>query len=222
MFIAMNWAMSSASGREPIPRPPSLRSAHTSIPSSRRTRRSSFAATATSFTARVSPTTPPALPRCWRSPVRWQAGECCQHGAAIVHRRRRRGGRRRSAWHAATSIQQPRWSATIASLIVVDGAGTDTIIAEGLGQPPLRGHGARTGRTFLERLRRRQSYCCPGAHDRPLHANAGSGLAQDHLQRRHHSRRNVGELHSARSATHARRYAFGFGGRTGSPGASAA
>jgi acetylornithine deacetylase/succinyl-diaminopimelate desuccinylase-like protein len=29
--------------------------------------------------------------------------------------------------------RQPRWSATIASLIVVDGAGTDTIIAEGLG-----------------------------------------------------------------------------------------
>ena len=29
--------------------------------------------------------------------------------------------------------QQPRWSATIASLIVLDGAGTDTIIAEGLG-----------------------------------------------------------------------------------------
>ncbi|MFZ0311694.1 MAG: M20/M25/M40 family metallo-hydrolase [Candidatus Korobacteraceae bacterium] len=29
--------------------------------------------------------------------------------------------------------QQPRWSATIASLLVLDGAGTDTIIAEGLG-----------------------------------------------------------------------------------------
>jgi acetylornithine deacetylase/succinyl-diaminopimelate desuccinylase-like protein len=30
-------------------------------------------------------------------------------------------------------FQQPKWSATIASLVVLDGAGTDTIIAEGLG-----------------------------------------------------------------------------------------
>ncbi len=48
--------------------------------------------------------------------------------------------------------QQPRWSATIASLIVVDGAGTDTIIAEGLGsrryEVAVRGHGGHSWSDF--------------------------------------------------------------------------
>ena len=48
--------------------------------------------------------------------------------------------------------QQPRWSATIASLIVVDGAGTETIIAEGLGsrryQVSVRGHGGHSWSDF--------------------------------------------------------------------------
>ncbi len=48
--------------------------------------------------------------------------------------------------------QQPRWSATIASLVVVDGAGTDTIIAEGLGsrryEVAVRGHGGHSWSDF--------------------------------------------------------------------------
>jgi acetylornithine deacetylase/succinyl-diaminopimelate desuccinylase-like protein len=48
--------------------------------------------------------------------------------------------------------QQPRWSAAIASLVVVDGAGTDTIIAEGLGsrryEVAVRGHGGHSWSDF--------------------------------------------------------------------------
>jgi len=48
--------------------------------------------------------------------------------------------------------QQPRWSATIASLVVIDGAGTDTIIAEGLGsrryEVVVRGHGGHSWSDF--------------------------------------------------------------------------
>jgi len=48
--------------------------------------------------------------------------------------------------------QQPRWSATIASLIVIDGAGTDTIIAEGLGsrryEVTVRGQGGHSWSDF--------------------------------------------------------------------------
>ena len=48
--------------------------------------------------------------------------------------------------------QQPRWSATIASLIVIDGAGTDTIISEGLGsrrfEITVRGHGGHSWSDF--------------------------------------------------------------------------
>jgi acetylornithine deacetylase/succinyl-diaminopimelate desuccinylase-like protein len=48
--------------------------------------------------------------------------------------------------------QQPRWSATIASLIVVDGAGTDTIITEGLGsrryEVAVHGHGGHSWSDF--------------------------------------------------------------------------
>jgi len=48
--------------------------------------------------------------------------------------------------------RQPRWSATIASLIVIDGAGTDTIIAEGLGsrryEITMRGHGGHSWSDF--------------------------------------------------------------------------
>jgi tripeptide aminopeptidase len=48
--------------------------------------------------------------------------------------------------------QQPRWSSTIASLIVIDGAGTDTIIAEGLGsrryEITVRGHGGHSWSDF--------------------------------------------------------------------------
>jgi tripeptide aminopeptidase len=48
--------------------------------------------------------------------------------------------------------RQPQWSAKIASLIVVDGAGTDTIIAEGLGsrryEVTVRGHGGHSWSDF--------------------------------------------------------------------------
>jgi len=48
--------------------------------------------------------------------------------------------------------QQPRWSQTIASLIAIDGAGTDTIIAEGLGsrryEVTVRGHGGHSWSDF--------------------------------------------------------------------------
>jgi len=48
--------------------------------------------------------------------------------------------------------QQPKWSANIASLIVLDGAGTDTIIAEGLGsrryEVTIRGHGGHSWSDF--------------------------------------------------------------------------
>ncbi|HKN20929.1 MAG TPA: M20/M25/M40 family metallo-hydrolase [Terracidiphilus sp.] len=49
-------------------------------------------------------------------------------------------------------FQQPRWSARIASLVVLDGAGTDTIIAEGLGsrryEVTIRGHGGHSWSDF--------------------------------------------------------------------------
>ena len=49
-------------------------------------------------------------------------------------------------------FQQPKWSATIASLVVLDGAGTDTIIAEGLGsrryEVTIRGHGGHSWSDF--------------------------------------------------------------------------
>ena len=49
-------------------------------------------------------------------------------------------------------FQQPKWSATIASLLVLDGAGTDTIIAEGLGsrryEVTVRGHGGHSWSDF--------------------------------------------------------------------------
>jgi tripeptide aminopeptidase len=48
--------------------------------------------------------------------------------------------------------QQPRWSSNIASLLVIDGAGTDTIIAEGLGsrryEVTVRGHGGHSWSDF--------------------------------------------------------------------------
>jgi len=49
-------------------------------------------------------------------------------------------------------FQQPKCSATIASLVVLDGAGTDTIIAEGLGsrryEVTIRGHGGHSWSDF--------------------------------------------------------------------------
>jgi len=49
-------------------------------------------------------------------------------------------------------FQQPEWSANIASLVVLDGAGTDTIIAEGLGsrryEITVRGHGGHSWSDF--------------------------------------------------------------------------
>ena len=49
-------------------------------------------------------------------------------------------------------FQQPKWSAAIASLVVLDGAGTDTIIAEGLGsrryEITIRGHGGHSWSDF--------------------------------------------------------------------------
>ena len=49
-------------------------------------------------------------------------------------------------------FQQPKWSANIASLVVLDGAGTDTIIAEALGsrryEVTVRGHGGHSWSDF--------------------------------------------------------------------------
>jgi acetylornithine deacetylase/succinyl-diaminopimelate desuccinylase-like protein len=49
-------------------------------------------------------------------------------------------------------FHQPKWSSTIASLVVLDGAGTDTIIAEGLGsrryEVTIRGHGGHSWSDF--------------------------------------------------------------------------
>ncbi len=49
-------------------------------------------------------------------------------------------------------FQQPEWSANIAALVVLDGAGTDTIIAEGLGsrryEVTVRGHGGHSWSDF--------------------------------------------------------------------------
>lgn len=49
-------------------------------------------------------------------------------------------------------FQQPKWSARIASLVVLDGAGTDTIVAEGLGsrryEVVIRGHGGHSWSDF--------------------------------------------------------------------------
>ncbi len=49
-------------------------------------------------------------------------------------------------------FQQPRWSSSIASLVVLDGAGTETIIAEGLGsrryEVEIRGHGGHSWSDF--------------------------------------------------------------------------
>ncbi len=49
-------------------------------------------------------------------------------------------------------FQQPKWSANIASLVVLDGAGTDTIITEGLGsrryEVTIRGHGGHSWSDF--------------------------------------------------------------------------
>jgi acetylornithine deacetylase/succinyl-diaminopimelate desuccinylase-like protein len=49
-------------------------------------------------------------------------------------------------------FQQPKWSASIASLVVLDGAGTDTIIAEALGsrryEVTVRGHGGHSWSDF--------------------------------------------------------------------------
>jgi len=49
-------------------------------------------------------------------------------------------------------FQQPEWSAKIASLVVLDGAGTDTIITEGLGsrryEVTIRGHGGHSWSDF--------------------------------------------------------------------------
>ena len=49
-------------------------------------------------------------------------------------------------------FQQPKWSSSIASLVVLDGAGTETIIAEGLGsrryEVEIRGHGGHSWSDF--------------------------------------------------------------------------
>ena len=49
-------------------------------------------------------------------------------------------------------FQQPKWSASMASLVVLDGAGTDTIIAEALGsrryEVTVRGHGGHSWSDF--------------------------------------------------------------------------
>ncbi len=55
-----------------------------------------------------------------------------EHRAPAVYRQRRRRGRRRPARHAAHLSAAPL-ARSIGTLIAIDGAGTDTIIAEGLG-----------------------------------------------------------------------------------------
>ncbi len=78
--------------------------------------------------------------------------ECRQHRAATCSSATSARKAKAICVACATSIQQPRWSATIASLIVVDGAGTDTIIAEGLGsrryEVTVRGQGGHSWSDF--------------------------------------------------------------------------
>ena len=81
-------------------------------------------------------------------------------------------------------FQQPKWSESIASLMVLDGAGTDTIIAEGLGsrryEVTVRGHGGHSWSDFgvanpivaLARIIDRFT------------RTTGAGLSEDHLQHR--------------------------------------
>ena len=49
---------------------------------------------------------------------------------------------------------QPRWRDGIERVLVLDGAGIDSIIAEGLGESTLRGYRRRSGWSLMERLRR--------------------------------------------------------------------
>ena len=93
-------------------------------------------------------------------------------------------------------FQQPKWSATIAALVVLDGAGTDTIIAEGLGsrryEVTVRGHGGHSWSDFgianpivaLARI-----------VDRFTRTPVPT-LTQDDLQHRHDQRWDVSQLHS--------------------------
>ena len=115
-------------------------------------------------------------------------------------------------------FQQPQWSQSIASLIALDGAGTDTIICEGLGsrryELTVRGPGGHSWSDFGVP----NPIVAHGAGDRTLHAHAGSGDAEDDLQHRHDSGRHLGQLDS-RVRDDPRGHALGIGKGAGPTGA---
>ena len=68
---------------------------------------------------------------------------------------------------AACATFSPRWKDSIAYSLVLDGAGSDTIVAEALGSR--RFEVIVRSRFLLERLRLAESYSCPGPHGAPKH-----------------------------------------------------
>ena len=119
----------------------------------------------------------------------------------------------------ATSFSSRSGASRLATLIALDGAGTDTIIAEGLGSRRYEVTRARQRRTFLERLR---TWPIPSWRWRAS-STASATLrclqrSEDDFQHRHDSGRNIGEFDSA-VGHHARGHALGVGRGTGSAGA---
>ena len=93
-------------------------------------------------------------------------------------------------------FQQPKWFESIAALVALDGAGTDTIIAEGLGsrryEITVRGPGGHSWSDFGSC----QSHRGTGARHRPLQPDHRTQRAEDHFQHRHRGRRNLREFDS--------------------------
>ena len=113
------------------------------------------------------------------------------------------------------------WANAIGATVVLDGAGTDTIITEGLGsrryEVTVRGH----RRTFLERFWHSESGRRAGANHRALQRNIGACKPKDNFQRRHiDGGTSVNSIPQSRH--HARRYAFRFCGATQPAGAGLA
>ena len=107
------------------------------------------------------------------------------------------------------------------ALVVLDGAGTDTIIAEGLGsrryEITVRGQGGHSWSDFGVA----NPIVALARDHRALHPDASAGDAEDDVQHRHRQRRNLSELDS-RVGDHARGHAFGFCRATGPAGARVA
>ena len=110
----------------------------------------------------------------------------------------------------ARIFSESRWKDSITASVVIDGAGTDTIVAEALGQPAIRSDPSRAGRTLLERLRRAESDCGVVAGDPSFFADPSFVLAENYFQYWSDSRRHLGELDSG-VGQHAGGYPFDIG-----------